>query len=268
MKKLARPVYDDFSVLRQVAAGTSKSAPMVRRELGTLAQRLSEYEGMCQELIPLGATSYPAHADQTDLLRLYRSPPAAAKVLLAKIRAIEEQVCPYCGGMQPETLDHYLEKSVFPEFSIFSLNLIPSCARCNILAGHHRDGTLGRIHPYLHDFLSNVALKCTIKWIDHLPVFELELRNTNLSQSEVSLCLRHISHIRLEQRFRKFAAAELRRYARCFASRPPYAKALVRNHLLRELRGFEEVGPNYWHAILLKSLLAENRAIQYVAGYP
>lgn len=40
--------------------------------------------------------------------------------------------CPYCGGVGfVETLDHYLPKSFYPQFSILPYNLIPACRECN-----------------------------------------------------------------------------------------------------------------------------------------
>ncbi|CAD5379365.1 hypothetical protein OF001_U530002 [Pseudomonas sp. OF001] len=39
--------------------------------------------------------------------------------------------CPLCGFGHASTLDHYLPKSKFPQFSILPLNLIPSCKDCN-----------------------------------------------------------------------------------------------------------------------------------------
>lgn len=39
--------------------------------------------------------------------------------------------CPYCGLDRPRTIDHYLPKSDFPEFSVFPSNLIPCCQYCN-----------------------------------------------------------------------------------------------------------------------------------------
>ena len=41
--------------------------------------------------------------------------------------------CPFCGGLgeRPNTIDHYLPKSLFPQFSILPLNLLPACGICN-----------------------------------------------------------------------------------------------------------------------------------------
>jgi hypothetical protein len=43
--------------------------------------------------------------------------------------------CPYCDSGQATTLDHYLPRSWFPEFSILSTNLVPACHPCNTKRG-------------------------------------------------------------------------------------------------------------------------------------
>jgi len=39
--------------------------------------------------------------------------------------------CPFCGLGYASTLDHYLPKTTYPQFSVLPLNLIPSCKDCN-----------------------------------------------------------------------------------------------------------------------------------------
>jgi hypothetical protein len=39
--------------------------------------------------------------------------------------------CPMCGTTLPKTHDHYLPASVFPEYAVHPLNLVPCCSTCN-----------------------------------------------------------------------------------------------------------------------------------------
>ena len=43
--------------------------------------------------------------------------------------------CPYCLLNRPNKLDHYFDKSDYPEYSVFAPNLIPCCSECNSLKG-------------------------------------------------------------------------------------------------------------------------------------
>jgi 5-methylcytosine-specific restriction endonuclease McrA len=66
-------------------------------------------------------------------------------------------LCPYCNQIIADTLDHFLQKSKYPTFSISPINLVPSCSSCNKtkentkITGHH-------LHPYF-DNVEN------IKWL-------------------------------------------------------------------------------------------------------
>jgi hypothetical protein len=42
-----------------------------------------------------------------------------------------KHICPYCGIGECSTLDHYAPKTVWPEFSVYSKNLIYVCFSCN-----------------------------------------------------------------------------------------------------------------------------------------
>jgi hypothetical protein len=47
------------------------------------------------------------------------------------LKRISVARCPFCGISESSTLDHYLPKEQYPEFSVFQKNLVPSCAVCN-----------------------------------------------------------------------------------------------------------------------------------------
>lgn len=40
-------------------------------------------------------------------------------------------LCPYCCQIRASTLDHYLDKASYPQFSVTPINLIPACKDCN-----------------------------------------------------------------------------------------------------------------------------------------
>ena len=65
--------------------------------------------------------------------------------------------CPLCGFGQAKTLDHYLPKSRYPQFSVFPSNLVPACYDCNIgkRNGVANDRVSQSIHPYFDQALIN-----------------------------------------------------------------------------------------------------------------
>ena len=49
------------------------------------------------------------------------------------LKRISVARCPFCGISESSTLDHYLPKEQYPEFSVFPKNLVPSCAEAGVL---------------------------------------------------------------------------------------------------------------------------------------
>lgn len=64
-------------------------------------------------------------------------------------------ICSLCGSPASGTLDHFLPKTIFPEYSFYSKNLIPACA-CNISKSKK---ITSMFHPQFFDFLINRIYK-------------------------------------------------------------------------------------------------------------
>jgi hypothetical protein len=75
-----------------------------------------------------------------------------ARSIYDKIKAAANGKCPYCCGIGvPSTLDHYLPKSPFPQYSVYPENLIPCCRDCNSVKGDTVPTSTGEqvLHFYL-----------------------------------------------------------------------------------------------------------------------
>jgi hypothetical protein len=75
----------------------------------------------------------------------------ARKMYDALLNSAKEK-CPFCGGIgTPRNLDHFLPKAHFPQFSVLSRNLVPSCRDCNMDGKGHDFATKAEdqiIQPY------------------------------------------------------------------------------------------------------------------------
>jgi 5-methylcytosine-specific restriction endonuclease McrA len=63
--------------------------------------------------------------------------------------------CPMCGSPTTGSLDHYLPRSVYPEFAVMAANLVPACTHCNsVVKGDTFRGNEPErfIHPYFDAF--------------------------------------------------------------------------------------------------------------------
>lgn len=98
------------------------------------------------------------------LMALYESPPLVLS-FIAGMRESLSGACPVCGGEALGTLDHYLPKSSYAEYSFYSKNLIPSCSRCNTGRNNLVKGAVPGerpVHPYFDTFAGERVL--TIKF--------------------------------------------------------------------------------------------------------
>lgn len=67
------------------------------------------------------------------------------------LKSTDQKKCPYCYLNRASEIDHYLPKSMFGEYAIYSLNLVPICRICNgkKLNKYTRpDGGRKYLHPY------------------------------------------------------------------------------------------------------------------------
>lgn len=84
--------------------------------------------------------------------------------------------CPMCGSETHKTVEHFLPRSPWSEFSFLSLNLVPSCGICNSKRGNvaNAPGTKPRmLHPYFDGKLLKKKLHFTkITGPYEIPKFE------------------------------------------------------------------------------------------------
>lgn len=140
------------------------------------AQKLEDYSNSfsnnsIESLSPMNINSQR----KDDLLSLYIY---GAKPFRDLIQNLNEQNggheiarCPHCGVNTPSTLDHFLPKTVLPEFAIHPLNLIPCCPNCN---GHkseawHRNGERACFNVYLDKEPDEQFLFCDVVMINNIP---------------------------------------------------------------------------------------------------
>lgn len=91
------------------------------------------------------------------------------KSLRNRFRKDTYLLCPYCGRAFFEELDHYLPKTSYPEFSVLSKNLVPSCGDCNGLKGSKAPN--GKDEFFLHPYY-DVGLSDQLLYFEVLPPYD------------------------------------------------------------------------------------------------
>jgi len=76
---------------------------------------------------------------------------AARRELITAMPTVVQNHCPYCMLNRPNTLDHYFDKTDYPEYAVFFPNLILCCSECNTIKGtsiYDSTGQRNFIHFY------------------------------------------------------------------------------------------------------------------------
>jgi hypothetical protein len=142
----------------------------------------------------------------TSFKTLYSSPTedAAQEPILRGLRERTLTLCPMCGEAgTPNTLDHFLPKQDFPDFSILPLNLVPACDICQ---GHkltRYTGPDGRLflHPYYDSFLAGRVAELVIHPEFNAPTPELRCHSAVPKEDE-PVVSRHLQELQLHSRFK------------------------------------------------------------------
>lgn len=149
------------------------------------------------------------------LENLYSNQPpvhSVQKPILDSLRIKDLQFCPACGeDGTPNTLDHYLPKGKYPEFSVTSRNLFPMCDICQ---GKKLSKTVNEadqrlfVHPYFDDFTESSVVRLVIGRPFESPTsFSIE-PHPALTVEQSALISRHLEELGISARYDKFFKAE------------------------------------------------------------
>jgi hypothetical protein len=170
--------------------------------------------------------------------------------------------CPFCGISESSTLDHYLPKERYPEFSVFPKNLVPSCAVCNT---RKRDRILDEgtnVRMFLHpcyDLIPDTAFLAVRARIeaDALILSYHLARPAGMALQTFQHLRSHFNELGLADRYRRMGLEHLG--GQYPALRRAYGSGedaeRVAEKLIEGAEDFEVVsGSNYWLAKLYRAL--------------
>jgi hypothetical protein len=148
--------------------------------------------------------------------------PAADSVqapVLATLRERTLQFCPACGeDGTPNTLDHYLPKQTYPEFSITACNLFPMCDICQgekLTTTVNAAGERLFLHPYFDQFIDVLVVHLQIGPPFEAPATMTLLPHPGLTPTQAALVARHLHNLAIStRRYYKFFKAEYLRLLR------------------------------------------------------
>lgn len=162
MKCLVPQVVNDSDLIGQISNDRRlASYPELRNHLAVVRQQYIDYENFGGN--PQHVRPFPIPNELAANLRAHYESRLKRLTFLGEFRAaLSPDVCPMCGSLGTGTLDHVLPKDPFPEFSVFSRNLVPACA-CNSLRSRRFQGSMPGervIHPYYDNIQAQRLAYC------------------------------------------------------------------------------------------------------------
>lgn len=166
--------------------------------------------------------------------------------------------CPYCGLGQASTLDHYLPKTSYPQYSVTPLNLIPACKDCNTGKSDFSATIADEqcLHPYFDQDRFDNQQWLYAEVIETSPVtisFYIDAPDDwdDVSKNRINF---HFSDFRLAQRFSIEAASEaasLKGYLTQISNPTP---ELIKEHLRMKVVAEYNIQKNSWKTAMYQVL--------------
>lgn len=227
------------------------------------------YDGIItNRTTPLPPTAFNLH--RALLIDYYENAPAALKrELLRRRNEHELYFCPFCGNpKKPDTLDHFIPKDEWPEYSIFPNNLVPQCRACAPIKGEHyysqEDMSAKFAHPFYSNTLNKYRFKITTEFNteNNTASFSVRLvKKENTTLLEDSIILLHLKNLKAPSRIIKYSNDKFRRWKSKLTKYNFDLRAAI-NQRLGEIPP-DDVGKD-WDSAFISGLLMNDDAIEYL----
>lgn len=274
MRNLVPVVSDDIARLEAlVSRKTLARRSRLSAHLPTILGRYNDYRTHNGELSEIAARPW---AEQVfiDLISLYTHETvelaALKKSIVDNQPAVARSFCQYCAIGEPTTFDHYAPTSKFPEFSIFSLNLIPCCGQCNL---YKRDAWADKGHRcfinfYYDTFIQYVLLHAELQIElngEMAVVFSLR-GDSHVTPVQLSIICSHYEGLDLFQRYAERATGLISE-VRCILPTLPMRLGEIVDYLREEANTKADLyGLNYWQAAIYRCLSSSYRFLEECLG--
>jgi hypothetical protein len=270
--RLERPAFDEANLIDVVISerqkGVNKNYFNNIKE--QWKQRVDDYvqlSGNPEVLMPWPEVA--SDKEKTRFLTLYNAPKedSVQFPVLKKLRERTLQLCPACGeDGTPNTLDHYLPKNIFPEFSISTVNLFPMCDTCQGWKLEHTlddNGARLFLHPYFDDFLNKQVIKLTIGEPYSAPTSMALHAHHDLEVNIQLLVARHLSNLEIETRYYHFFRDEYIRLI-CSANDIRAANLDMRQQLALFCNKARRKSINSWGHVFYESVMSNEDLLNYL----
>lgn len=203
------------------------------------------------------------------LTEYYEKAPSKLNKLL-KIRRNDHGLleCPYCGyPFSPDTLDHFIPKDYWPEFSIHPNNLVPQCRGCAPIKGDNYfsedDNSALFIHPIYSDLLSKLKFKINTEFVEKNKQINFKvylILDEDIDTQSKSRILKHLDSLKLKQRIINYCNRECTTWRNKLTSRKFNIKIALQQRLNE--KSYADIAKD-WKTALYQGILKNDALVNY-----
>lgn len=277
MNKLPQPMVDDCGKASQLAGNKrlhKTSYPHLWHHMNAILRQYDRYESSCGNALLLWPSIISEELGAG--LKKHYSNPIRSLAYIKDLRDSSLDCCPMCGSTFSSTLDHVLPKDVFPEWSIFSKNLVPACS-CNTHKGVNFVGRriVGErvLHPYYDRVLDFRLITCVLtpESVDYSQINVEIISCCPMCVKDYHAVQYHIDKVVAPNRIDKWIMA---RWAKIYREPRKVLNCLPRSTIANQA-DFERListfledqdnsydSKNNWHSVLIHGILNSPGIIQ------
>lgn len=176
MNKLKKPIFKDYSAFKELSSSRRlKYYPELNGQDSFILNAYREYVKN-KGFLNVNACGV-FNSSAATALRYYYKEPVKCLSIIDKIRDDNaNSLCSMCGSMHSGTLDHVLPKEKYPEFSVFTKNLVPAC-KCNAFKSTTIANSAGHrmLHPYFDNVLSQRLIQARFTNLGRTPKIDVNV---------------------------------------------------------------------------------------------
>lgn len=273
MKNLKYLEIEYFDWYQEMIKLKNENDFLIRQDsLDAVKVRYSEYVTNFNSngLLLINDSIYPKN--HIELTGCYKSKTKMVIELLSLIKNNQtleaKSKCQYCNINKPKTIDHYLPISLFPEYAVLAINLLPCCNECNKKKDNYwkEDGIRGILNFYVDNIPNEQFLNGVIIIQNEIPLFTLKFNFSSIHSDLSNIIKAHFKRLELFQRYEEESAeeiSEITRQLRIYSN----GKSIKEVSFLLKKDSLDlqaKYGKNYWKAILRDALSESN---EYLSNY-
>lgn len=258
-----------------VTAKHDPTKTLITAVLPTLWCRATDFSNALKEVTSLALHDWNDSNLEKALEDCYGSPTKALRDLkdqlvthLENDNKLNIRLCPYCMLNEPNTWDHFLPKTFYPEFSVFHLNLVYVCWSCNHRKrDRYSEYQLEYCHPCYTIKHDEPVLHCNVSIQNGKLVINFFTGLQDATDEKAKIAHRHLVNLDLIRRYKLECASVFSSFISRLALDLPggVSEAVFKENVKREYCTISnDFGVNYWKARFWHGVLRCNGIVDYI----